>query len=94
METQRERDALMVEAGAAVDYIMRERLIDTGGWLVWMTMVIYKNSVCELWGHKCAALMCVGLCCSEWDIFSVSGLFKLFYLWFLTALLLLINLAV
>lgn len=38
METERGRDAVVVEAAAAVDYIMRERLIGTKGWLVWMTM--------------------------------------------------------
>ena len=42
METQRERDAVMVEAAAAIDYIMKDRLIDTEGWLVWMTMAVVR----------------------------------------------------
>ena len=40
--SERERDAVMVEAAAAIDYIMKERLIDTEGWLVWMIMVVVR----------------------------------------------------
>lgn len=42
MEIDRERDAVVVEAAAEVDYIMRERLIDTEGWLAWMTMAVIR----------------------------------------------------
>lgn len=52
METEEERDAVMVEAAAAVDYIMRERLIDTEGWLIWTTMAVIRI-VFESCGHKC-----------------------------------------
>lgn len=40
--SERERDTVMVEAAAAIDYIMKERLIDTEGWLVWMIMVVVR----------------------------------------------------
>ena len=43
------RDAVMVEAAAAADYIMRERLIDTEEWFVWMTMAVMRI-VCESCG--------------------------------------------
>lgn len=49
METQ--GDAVMVEAAAAADYIMSERLIDTEEWFVWMTMAVMRI-LCESCGRR------------------------------------------
>lgn len=65
----RERDAVMVEAAASVDYIMRERLIDSEGWLVWMTMAVIRI-VFERCGGTSVWCECVWVCVIQNVIFS------------------------